>query len=149
MKTLNLRLLYTNKTSIILAITLGVVALIAFMTTPVTNAQTITTTSISTIPLCEITRSLTIGSSGEDVRCLQRYLNWAGFSVSTSGIGSLGNESTYFGSLTANAVTRWQNANASQILVPAGIVTGTGYFGPLSFNGYVNIVRAQLGLAVQ
>lgn len=149
MKTLNLRSLYTNKTSIILAITFVIIAIMAFVATPTTNAQTVTTTSTSTIPLCEITRGLTIGSSGEDVRCLQRYLNWSGFTVAATGSGSPGNESTYFGSLTANAVTRWQNANASQVLVPAGLTSGTGYFGSLSFNGYVNIVRAQLGLSVQ
>ncbi len=100
----------------------------------------------TTVPLCEIQRGLRVGSSGEDVRCLQRYLNWAGFTVAASGVGSVGSESTYFGSLTANAVTRWQNANAAQVLTPAGLTVGTGYFGPLSFSWYVNIVRSNLGL---
>lgn len=101
----------------------------------------------TTIPLCEITRSLKIGSSGEDVRCLQRYLNWAGYTISATGFGSPGNESMYFGPLTANAVIKWQNSNANQVLIPAGLTVGTGYFGPLSFNWYVNIVKGQLGVS--
>ncbi len=148
MKTLNLRSLYTKISNIPVA-TLIVFVLMSLVTIPTINAQTVTTTSASTIPLCEITRGLTTGSSGEDVRCLQRYLNWAGFTVAASGSGSPGNESSYFGQLTANAVARWQNANAAQVLVPAGLTTGTGYFGSLSFNAYVNIVRTQLGLTIQ
>ncbi len=103
-------------------------------------------TASSTIPLCEITRSLTVGSSGEDVRCLQRYLNWSGFTVAASGTGSPGSESLYFGGLTKSAVMRWQNANSAQVLVPLGITTGTGYWGSASFNYYVTIVRAALGV---
>jgi hypothetical protein len=98
------------------------------------------------VPLCEIQRGLRIGASGEDVRCLQRYLNWAGFTIAATGAGSPGSESSYFGSLTANAVTRWQDSNAAQVLSPAGLQYGTGYFGPLSFSWYVQIVRSNLGL---
>lgn len=98
------------------------------------------------IPLCEIQRSLTIGARGEDVRCLQRYLNWAGYTVSSIGVGSPGNETDYFGSRTANAVTRWQNANAAQVLAPAALTNGTGYWGSLSFAHYVRIVRTALGV---
>lgn len=126
------------------------------------NAQSITSTTTGTIynpinvvvttqaniPLCEITRSLKVGSSGEDVRCLQRYLNWSGYNVSDVGAGSPGNESSYFGTKTADAVARWQNANASQVLAPANIPTGTGYYGPLSFNFYVKLVKIALGLSV-
>ncbi len=133
---LQLKSLYSNKTFV--ALIIGTM-LIATLLPIVTKADT-------TIPLCEITRGLTMGSSGDDVRCLQRYLNWAGYPVALSGVGSVGNETTYFGSLTANAVTRWQNANSSQVLLPAGLATGTGYFGPLSFNWYVTIVKTNLGV---
>lgn len=107
-----------------------------------TSAQAQTT---STIPLCEIQRSLTIGMQGEDVRCLQRYLNWSGNLVASSGAGSVGNETTYYGSLTAQAVARWQNTNAAAVLTPLGLTSGTGYWGPASFNHYVSLVRIQLG----
>lgn len=125
-------------------------------TTPSSSITVISTptvvqiTSIPTnIPLCEITRALKVGSNGDDVRCLQRFLNWAGYTIAPSGSGSPGNESNYFGSLTANAVIRWQNANASQVLVPAGLSSGTGLFGQLSFNQYVRMVRQSLGLPAQ
>jgi hypothetical protein len=100
----------------------------------------------SNIPLCEISRSLTTGSSGADVQCLQRYLNWAGFQVSTYGAGSPGSETTYFGPRTAAAVAQWQNANRAYVLTPLGLLQGTGYWGPSSFTRYVEIVHTQLGV---
>ncbi len=100
----------------------------------------------ATIPLCEIQRPLTVGANGEDVRCLQRYLNWSGMTVATTGVGSPGFESTYFGPLTASAVTRWQIAHTAYVLSPAGLTTGTGYFGPISFGHYVSLVRTALGV---
>ena len=118
----------------------GMVAilLVLFPTTQVSAA--------STIPLCEITRTLKVGSSGEDVMCLQRYLNWAGFTVASSGVGSPGSESMYFGSLTSAAVARWQNANSAEVLAPIGLVTGTGIWGSASFNFYVGLVNHALAV---
>lgn len=100
----------------------------------------------TSIPLCEITRSLKVGSSGEDVKCLQRYLNFAGFTVSTEGMGSPGNESMYYGQKTAEAVKKWQDSNSAQVLTPLGLNSGTGNWGQSSFNRYVSIVRVALGL---
>lgn len=100
----------------------------------------------STIPLCEITRSLRLGSVGEDVRCLQRYLNWAGFTLASSGAGSPDNETMYFGPRTHNAVIRWQEANRTQVLTPIGLTNGTGFWGTRSFSRYVEIVRTALGV---
>ena len=117
-----------------------ILALTALFMPAVSRADT----PVSTIPLCEIERSLTIGANGEDVRCLQRYLNWSGMTLATTGAGSPGLESTYFGPLTANAVARWQIANAAYVLSPAGLTTGTGYFGPISFGHYVKLVRTAL-----
>lgn len=99
------------------------------------------------IPLCEINRGLTVGSSGEDVRCLQQYLNWSGYIVSGAGAGSPGQESAYFGQLTANAVARWQNAHAAAVLAPVGLTSGSGYFGASSFAHYVALVRIALGVS--
>jgi peptidoglycan hydrolase-like protein with peptidoglycan-binding domain len=101
----------------------------------------------STIPLCEITRNLSLGVSGEDVKCLQRYLNWSGYTVSTTGAGSPGSESIYFGTKTADAVKRWQDAHASSVLTPVGMTSGSGYWGQSSFSYYVRLVQIALGVA--
>lgn len=76
---------------------------------------------------CGFSRDLEMGVDGEDVRCLQRYLNGAGFVVANSGVGSPGNETSLFRTLTEEAVIKWQQANG----LPA-----TGYFGPQSRSTY-------------
>lgn len=70
------------------------------------------------------TRNLTVGSTGEDVRELQKFLNANGFTVSSSGAGSAGSESTYFGPATRAALAKYQAAN--------GISPAAGYFGPIT-----------------
>ncbi len=83
---------------------------------------------------CTFTRSLFQGVSGEDVRCLQRYLNAAGFTVATSGAGSAGFETMYYGPLTTSAVARWQAAH--------NVSPAVGYFGPISTAKYNALVQA-------
>lgn len=78
------------------------------------------------------TRDLTVGSTGNDVKELQKYLNSAGYAVAASGVGSVGNESTSFGSLTKSAVAKWQAAN--------GLSPAAGYFGSLSRAKYVALM---------
>ena len=80
------------------------------------------------------TRDLKLGDIGADVLALQQWLNTNGYSVAASGPGSLGNETTLYGGLTATAISRYQNANAATILTPNGIVSGTGIFGPATRN---------------
>lgn len=64
-------------------------------------------------------RNLTVGSTGSDVMCLQALLNKNGYTVASSGPGSAGSETSYFGSLTLAAVQRLQVAkfgySASQV----------------------------------
>ncbi|MEK7080147.1 MAG: peptidoglycan-binding protein, partial [Patescibacteria group bacterium] len=79
--------------------------------------------------VCAFSRDLWIGSAGEDVRCLQRFLNSNGYHVSTWGAGAPGYETTVFGPRTASAVALWQRANG---YTPTGIfsvsmVSGYGY----------------------
>lgn len=78
--------------------------------------------SSSSSSSCNFTRDLTIGSTGDDVMCLQKLLNANGFTVSTSGAGSPGNESTYFGAKTQSALAKWQASK--------GITPSAGYLGP-------------------
>jgi hypothetical protein len=98
------------------------------------------TTATTSSASCNFTRSLTMGSRGDDVKCLQEYLNGAGHTLASSGAGSPGGETTYFGSLTKNGVIKWQNANAAVVLAPVGLSAGTGYFGPSSRSAYASMV---------
>lgn len=77
---------------------------------------------------CVFTRDLEVGSLGEDVRCLQKYLNSKGFVVSESGVGSLGLETNLFGEKTKTALKKWQTAK--------GVAAATGNLGPLSRSLY-------------
>ena len=49
---------------------------------------------------CSFSRTLEMGVDGEDVRCLQTFLNEAGFVVAENGPGSPGNETSLFRTLT-------------------------------------------------
>lgn len=77
-------------------------------------------------------RDLQFGDTGEDVRVLQIFLNRIGYSLAASGPGSAGLETTYFGVATEQALIRFQEAYANEILNPSGFTRGTGYFGPSS-----------------
>jgi hypothetical protein len=83
---------------------------------------------------CSFTRDLTVGVKGDDVKCLQQYLNASGNKVADSGAGSPGNETTYFGSLTKAAVAKWQAAN--------GVSPAAGYFGSKSRAKYAELAVA-------
>lgn len=85
------------------------------------------------IPSFAFYRDLTLGSRGPDVRALQQFLNAKGFLVASSGPGSPGSETEYFGLLTRNALARYQAAN--------GITPSVGYFGPKT-KAFVAVVVA-------
>ena len=74
--------------------------------------------------------NLSIGDSSFDVYELQKFLNTnIQTQITQSGTGSAGNETYYFGNLTKNAVTRFQNMYKKEILEPVGLEYGTGYVG--------------------
>ena len=85
---------------------------------------------------CNFTRSLFNGISGEDVKCLQRYLNSSGFTLALTGPGSPGSETSYFGSITEAGVIRWQAAN--------NVSPAIGYFGPISRTKYIELAGGKI-----
>jgi peptidoglycan hydrolase-like protein with peptidoglycan-binding domain len=81
------------------------------------------------------TRNLSLGSTGDDVKQLQIFLNSDPITtVSSDGPGSKGQETTFFGQKTANAVTRFQEKYKKDVLLPAGLILGTGYVGNMTRN---------------
>jgi peptidoglycan hydrolase-like protein with peptidoglycan-binding domain/cellobiose-specific phosphotransferase system component IIA len=85
---------------------------------------------------CAFSRTLSVGDTGEEVRCLQVFLNGAGFVIAQTGAGSVGSETTQFGSMTEAAVLKWQEAK----LVPGA----NGVFGPGSQAAYLIAVVTAL-----
>lgn len=80
-----------------------------------------------------LTRDLTIGSVGEDVRDLQMFLNSnTSTAISGTGDGSTGKETTYFGQLTADAVMRFQNVYPEETYKKAGLSSANGFVGSLT-----------------
>jgi len=69
-------------------------------------------------------RDLEYGMRHEDVRTLQQFLNQEGYTLASSGGGSPGNETTFFGPATRAALSRFQAAH--------GIRPSVGYYGPIT-----------------
>lgn len=79
------------------------------------------------------TRNLKLGMKGDDVKMLQQRLNSNPLTrVTTSGVGSQGMETTYFGTKTMLAVIKFQNLYAKEVLTPAGLISGSGFVGSFS-----------------
>lgn len=67
-----------------------------------------------------ITRDLSVGVTGADVKSLQQFLNNNGYTIAPSGVGSKGKETNMFGYATKNALIKFQAANG---------ITASGYLG--------------------
>lgn len=86
-----------------------------------------------TVKAFTFTQTLSLGSDNQDVFLLQKFLNSdSRTQVAQTGLGSIGNETTYFGQKTKDAVIRFQNLYAEEILNPYGLTVGTGVVGKSS-----------------
>ncbi|OQA70990.1 MAG: Peptidase M30 [Parcubacteria group bacterium ADurb.Bin247] len=74
--------------------------------------------------VCRIEQNLSVGSSGESVVCLQEFLKKEGSDIYPEGLVT-----GIFFNLTKNAVIRFQEKYASEILAPLGLTNGTGFVG--------------------
>ena len=117
-----------NKTTINLSIFSTIIVLVfAYMPAKVSALTN------NVVEKCAFSRDLDLGTEGEDVKCLQKFLNNSGFVITTSGVGSPGKETGQLKSLTQQALINWQKSN--------GILPATGYFGTKSRSKYAEIIK--------
>lgn len=89
-------------------------------------------------------RTLKLGMSGADVLELQKTLNLdTDTRVAEAGPGSKGNETSYFGLATKQAVVRFQEKYRNDVLVPVGLSSGTGFFGEKTRAKMLEVVKSQ------
>lgn len=100
---------------------------------------------LGSIPLGFIfSKQLNFGMVDNDVKYLQIILNAdKDTQVSISGVGSSGHEITRFGLATFNAVKKFQQKYAPEILTPQGFKNPTGIVGPSTIKK-LNIISSAL-----
>jgi hypothetical protein len=76
-----------------------------------------------------LTRDLKMGDDNSEVKIAQQLLNKAGYTIAASGPGSMGSETTYFGSMTKAAVQRFQ-CDKGIACTGSEATTGYGKVGP-------------------
>ncbi len=110
-------------------------------TTPVVTPVVSPVSSFGTIPAgFQFTKNLKLGVRDNEVKYVQEFLNAdADTVVSVSGAGSAGNETTYFGPATQNAVKKFQ--------AKYGITPVAGYWGSIS-RGKANELLSQASTPV-
>ncbi len=102
---------------------------IDFSNYPMTEAWIDLPTNPISIPHFIFTKDLSYGMTDMEVKELQKFLNANGFPVASTGLGSVGNETIFFGSLTKNALAKYQKAH--------NISPAVGYFGSIT-RKYIN-----------
>jgi len=99
----------------------------ALLTQVINNLGTATpSVPPATGAVCNFSRNLSEGVTGEDVTCLQNYLK------STGHFPAATNSTIYFGPTTKASVVKWQTAN--------GVAPASGFFGSISQIKYYAMV---------
>ena len=83
-----------------------------------------TSNTVTAIASYTFVKDLKVNARDNEVIKLQQFLNAKGYKIATSGAGSPGLESNYFGPATRVALAKWQKDN--------GISPAVGYFGALT-----------------
>lgn len=91
---------------------------------PASATPSVVQTSVSVSVSGSIIMNLNPGMTNQQVKILQQILNRSGFVITNSGGGSPGNETLFFGSLTREALRRFQCAKG---IVCEGNESTTGY----------------------
>ena len=108
---------------------------------PIVDNTVKSTPSTTVAPVIMFTRPLKVGSTGIDVKSLQKFLNGNGYVIAKNGPGSPGNETNTFGGLTKNSLLAFQKKEKIKqtgILDPAtitvimSIVTKTNNINPVN-----------------
>ena len=102
------------------------VAQIAELRAEVARLQSLISTPAK-VSCVSIGRNLSFGASGADTTCLQEFLRSQGPGIYPEGLVT-----GRFLSLTRNAVIRFQERHANEILAPLGLKRGTGHVGELT-----------------
>lgn len=93
--------------------------------TPTFAIQSSSDTLLTSQPTSLFSTNLRRGDSGSDVQALQQFLV-------NEGVYSEAIVSGFYGTLTTNAVARFQERYAAEILAPVQLREGTGFFGELT-----------------
>lgn len=81
------------------------------------------------------TKSLNSGARDDEVLALQKFLNQnSKTAIAEAGSGSKGSETEYFGTLTKEAVKKFQELFKKDILESVGLTEPTGFWGPSTIN---------------
>lgn len=112
---------------LMIVIVMQALALAAWIFTPHAHAQDILSGAECIVPPAV---GLTLGTSGIYVQDLQVILDAdPDTQVAATGPGSATDPTTYFGPLTQDAVDRFQEKYAADILFPLHLYAPTGYYG--------------------
>lgn len=106
--------------------------------TDIVLEETTSTNSTSTLFFL---RNLYFGIRGDDVKILQKFLNYSNFKLTNDDdYGAPGRETNFFGPLTRMAVTKFQEAHFEDILKPLNLTKGTGFLGIMTRN-FINSLK--------